>query len=131
MEKFDRGGIAAVLAADADFQPWFHTSPALDAQRDKFTNTILVDRNERIGFKNLLLDVVGEDRRCIIAAQAETGLRQVVGAERKEFGAVVTLGDLVGFQGGAWQLDHGTDGVGELSAGFSFNRCSHGSNDRC
>ena len=51
----------------------------------------------------------------VVAAEAEGHLRQVVGAEREELGL---LGDLVGRQGGAGDLDHRADQVLDLRPGL-------------
>ena len=53
------------------------------------------------------------NERDVVAAEAEGHLGQVVGAEREELGL---LGDLVGRQGGAGDLDHGADQVVDLDA---------------
>jgi hypothetical protein len=53
-------------------------------------------RHERIDLENALLGIGVEDRRRVVAREAETGLRQVVGAEREEFRARLARGDLVG-----------------------------------
>jgi hypothetical protein len=44
----------------------------------------------------------------IVAADAERGLGEIVGAEAEELGL---LGDLAGHQRGAGQLDHGADEI--------------------
>ena len=38
-----------------------------------------------------LLDIVGEERRRVVAREAEGGLREVVGAEREELGAASAI----------------------------------------
>ena len=58
--------------------------------------------------EDALRDVGGEELAGVVARQAERRLGQVVGAEGEELGV---LGDLVGAQRGARQLDHGADQV--------------------
>ena len=68
-----------------------------------------VERLERVRreyCRLCLVHVVGQEAASIIARKAHGGLRQVVGAERKELG---DFGNLVREQRGARQLDHGAD----------------------
>src|SRR6185295_8735915 len=102
----DRGRVAAMLAADADLEFLSHLPPALDADPYQLADALLVDRDERISRKDAARRVDAEERRRVVAADAEGGLRQVVGAEREEFGA---LGNLTRHQRRARQLDHGAD----------------------
>src|SRR4051812_23318856 len=48
----NRGGIAAMLAADAELQVLASLAPALVADADEFADTLLVNRHERIGREN-------------------------------------------------------------------------------
>src|SRR5262245_23478812 len=106
MAEGDRGRVAAVLAADADFELWPGLATALDADADQRADALLIERHERIARQNSARGVDAEETRRIVAADAEGGLRQIVGAEGKEFRA---LCDLVGEQRRARQLDHGAD----------------------
>src|SRR5690242_8125181 len=56
-----RGGIAAVLTADADLQLLSDFSAALDADLDQFTDAFLVDRDEWIGRQDAALGVDAEE----------------------------------------------------------------------
>src|SRR5262249_27600800 len=106
MAERDRGWVAAVLAADAHLKLRPGLAPALDTDADQRAHALLIDRDERIARQNATRSVDAEEARRIVAADSERGLRQVIGAEREEFRA---LGDLVGEQRRARQLDHGAD----------------------
>src|SRR6202022_4587436 len=93
----DRSRIAAMLAANADFQIRAGLAPARDADLHQFTDAVAIDRNERIDFQDSLCDVGAEEPGGIIAADAVGGLRQIVGAERKE---LRRLRDVAGHQAG-------------------------------
>ena len=54
-----------------------------------------------------------DERAVVVAAHAERGLRQVVGAEAEELGI---LGDLIGDHAGARHFDHRADQVLDLRA---------------
>ena len=88
MAERDRRRIAAVLAADADLEilacalrpravPISTSSPTPDWSIDTNGSTSMIP----------VCGVVGQDRRGVVARQAEAGLRQVVGAEREELRA--------------------------------------------
>src|SRR5882757_2731315 len=49
-----RGGIAAVLAADADLEAGARPAAARHADLHEFTNTVAVDRDERIDLEDSL-----------------------------------------------------------------------------
>src|SRR6266705_3327351 len=53
------------------------------------------------------------------AGNAERRLREIVGAEREELGA---LRNLVGLEGSARQLDHGADLIIDLGTGLGGDR---------
>src|SRR5262245_34476738 len=115
MAERDRSRVAAVLAANSDLELGARLAPALDTDTDQFTNTLAVDRHERVAAQNAARRIGPEEAGRIVAADAERGLRQVVGAEREER---CRLGDLTGHQGGTRQLDHGADLVDDLAAGL-------------
>src|ERR1700681_2787533 len=48
----DRGGVAGMLAADADLELAAGGTPALDADPDELADAIAVDRHERIDRQN-------------------------------------------------------------------------------
>src|SRR5688572_26367719 len=51
----DRRRIAAVLAADADFEAGAHLAAALGADADQLAHPLLVDGDERVGGEDRLL----------------------------------------------------------------------------
>ena len=110
MEETDRRRVSAVLAADAELEGLFLLEGDLAAhlagEAHERTDAGRVDRLERILLEHPLLDVRGEERSDVVAAEAESHLREVVGAEAEEVG---DLGDLVGGDGRARDLDHGAD----------------------
>jgi hypothetical protein len=80
----DRGGIAAVLAANAEFELRPHLAAALGGDAHQFADALAVDRHERIGRQDALRRIDAQKARGVVAADAEGGLRQVVGAEGEE-----------------------------------------------
>src|SRR3954470_10651277 len=88
MAERDRSGIAAVLAADADLEVLADLAAALDADPHQRADAVAVDRDERIAGQDAARGVDAEERRRVVAADAEGGLGQVVGAEREELGAL-------------------------------------------
>ena len=118
-----------MLAADADLEIGLHLASAFGADGDELADAVLVDGDERVDLEDGVLGVVCEDRRGIVARQAEAGLREIVGAEGEELRAGVACGDLVGPQRGARQLDHGADLVVELGAGLVLDGRGGGADD--
>ena len=59
---------------------------------------------------------------CVVAGEAERGLRQVVGTESEE---VAVFSDLVDGQAGTWQFEHGADLVRDLDALFCHHSLSN------
>jgi hypothetical protein len=74
-----------MLAANAELDAGPRRSPALGRDLHQFADAFAVDRDERVAREDALFDVGGEKRRRVVARNAECGLRQVVGAEGKEF----------------------------------------------
>src|SRR6516162_5581822 len=102
----DRGRIAAVFAANPEFQIWPYLAAPLGSDADQLANAIAVERHERIDWQNSLCRIDAEKARRVVAADAERRLRQVVGAERKK---LRRLRDLPGLERRTRQLDHGPD----------------------
>src|SRR5690606_32446044 len=86
----DGGGVAAVLAADAELEAGLGTAPPLDREADELADALLVERLERVVREDPGLDVAGEELARVVAAVAEGHLREVVRPEREEVGL---LGD--------------------------------------
>src|SRR5260221_930609 len=114
MAEEDRGRIAAMLAADAELDVGTRLAAAFAGDLDQLTYAFDIERGEGVVLEDAALLVLLEEARGIVAAEAEGGLGEVVGAEAEELG---TLGDMGGPQVGARQLDHGADEIFELLAG--------------
>src|SRR5581483_12486897 len=80
----DRGGVAAMLAADAELDPGARMAPAFRRPPDQFADPFTVDRDERVDLDDALADVVAEEGGRVVARQTEGRLGQIVGAEREE-----------------------------------------------
>ena len=70
-----------MFAADAqlDVGPGF--APAIRRQRHQLTHAIHVQADKRIARIDALLDIGAEEFGSVVAADAQRGLRQIVGAE--------------------------------------------------
>ena len=96
-----------MFTAHAEPQTRLGGSSLLDGPGDQLAHTVHIDRGERVLLEHLGAQVLGEEAVLgIVAADAQGGLGEVVGAEAEEVGH---LGDPVGDEGGTRQLDHGAD----------------------
>src|SRR5579884_3452668 len=82
--ELHRVRLAAVLAADADLQVRTRRPTLLHADLHQPADALEVDHLERVARHQVVLQVVADERAVVVAAHAETGLRQVVGAEAEE-----------------------------------------------
>src|SRR4029077_10540776 len=80
----DGGGIAAMLAANADLEIGPRLAAARNRDLDEFPDAVAIDRNKRIDLQNSLGDVGAKESGGVVAADAIGRLRQIVGAEREE-----------------------------------------------
>src|SRR5499426_4696819 len=119
MAECDRGGIAAVFAANAHFELWPRLATAFDADAHQFPHALAVDGHEGIARKDAARQVSAEKARGVVAADAVGGLRQIVGAEGKELRA---LRDFAGAQRRTWKLDHGADLILDAPPALSRDR---------
>ncbi len=111
-----------MLTADAQLNLRTRAPSPLDRFFYQLPDPIPVKFHEGVGFQNFLLQVEGEELAFgIIAAEAEGGLGEVVGPEREKLGA---FSQLIGYQAGPRQLDHGADQEGQAPAGFIQHRRS-------
>src|SRR6187455_1336838 len=117
-----RGRIAAMLAADAELEVATGGTAALGGDADEFADAFAVERHERIGRQDAFGGIDAEEARGVVAADAESGLRQVVGAEGEELGAG---GDLAGLERRARQFDHRADLIFDLALGLGGDRLRH------
>ena len=79
---------------------------ALGGDAHHLADPVGVERHERVVLENAGLLIGADEARRVVARDAVGGLRQIVGAEAEELGA---LGDLAGEQRGARQFDHRAD----------------------
>src|SRR6185503_7282671 len=114
----DRLGIAAVLAANADFQFGLHAAPALGAHSYELAHAIAIEHLKRVVPNNLSLDVVGQKTTRVVAAETKSRLREVVGTEREK---LRMLRDPISYQSRARQLDHGSNEVLDCHAVFAHD----------
>ena len=105
MAEFDAGGVSAMLAADAQLDVGTGLPAEVCCHLYKLADANLIKACEGIALEDLLLIVIAEELACVVTAEAEGHLGEVVGAEAEEF----SLGsNLVGGQRCAGDLDHGT-----------------------
>src|SRR5699024_963595 len=105
--------IAAVLAADTALQIRTGRAAFLDRHLYQLAYAGLIQSREGIGLVDLCLVVSVQELAGIIAGEAECHLGQVVGTEGEE---LRLLGNRVGRQSRARDLDHGTDVVLHVGA---------------
>ena len=82
-----------MLAADAELEIAPHLAAAFGGDAHQLADAVAVDGDERIGGQNAFRRVDAEKARGVVAADAERGLGQIVGAEGEELGG---FGDLAG-----------------------------------
>src|SRR5271154_3297034 len=119
MAQLHAGGIAAMLAADADLQTLVRLAPALNSDSHQLADADWVQLRERILLINAGADVVRQKLPRVVARDAVRHLRQVVGPERKEFRH---LADLIRHYARAGHFDHRADRVRHLDAAFLEHR---------
>ena len=81
MTEADRFRIAAMLAADAEFDVRTRFAAALDGDVDHRANAFLIDCHEGIARDQALVHILGQERRGVVARHAQRGLGEIVGAE--------------------------------------------------
>ena len=81
----DAGRIAAMLAANAELEVRPGRPAALDRDRDQLADALDVDADEGVAGEDALLDIGAEEAAGIVAADAQGGLGEIVGAEAEEF----------------------------------------------
>src|SRR5213594_1683090 len=75
-----------MFAADSYFKIRFDAAAALGAEAHQLAYAFAVEHLEGIVGKNLPVYIRRQEAARVIAAQAKSGLRQIVGAEREEVG---------------------------------------------
>jgi len=79
--ELNAGGISAMLSADSDLKILFDLSAAFNGYAYKLADAGLIYRLKRIGGQYAFIQIIGHERRRIIAGKTESHLRQVVGPE--------------------------------------------------
>ena len=97
-----------MFAANAELDVRAGRAAAFGGEADQFADAFDVDADERILRVDSLVDIVLQEASGIVAADAQSGLGEIVGAEAEEGGI---LGDLASGKGGAGQFDHRADEV--------------------
>ncbi len=82
-----------MLAANAELEAGPGRPAPLGGDRDQLADALDVDADERVAREDALFDIGGEEAAGIVAADAQGGLGEIVGAEAEEFGL---LGDVAG-----------------------------------
>jgi hypothetical protein len=103
-----------MLAADAELEGRPGLAPALGGDAHQFAHPRHIQADERVLLEDAGALIGHEEAAGVVTADAVGRLRQVVGAEAEELGM---LGDVVGAQGGARQLDHRAHEVRCLESG--------------
>src|SRR5215470_10915883 len=73
LAELDRGGVAAMLAADAELQLLAGAAAALGGDADELANAVGVDRDERVLLEDALLLVGRQETRRVVAREAVAG----------------------------------------------------------
>lgn len=126
MAELDGLGLAAVLAADTDFEVAARGAAFVGGHLDERADTFLIENREGILLQNALLQVLGQEFVAVVAGDSEGGLGQVVGTEAEELGVG---SDFVGDDAGAGQLDHGAYLVVDRKAFLDEDVVSDGMDD--
>src|ERR1051326_450632 len=98
--------IAAMLAANPKLQLGPALPAPLDRDLDQFAHAFAIDADKGIAFDQPAREIFAEETAGVVARDAKGGLCQIVRAEAEELSS---LGDFLGHQGRARQLDHGAD----------------------
>ncbi|MBS1271861.1 MAG: hypothetical protein MAGBODY4_00993 [Candidatus Marinimicrobia bacterium] len=122
MAKFHRSRFAAVFTADADLEIRTGLASEFHANLHQFANASLVNRGKRILLVDLALDIFRQESACIVPGDPQGCLCKIVGAKAEEFSR---FGDFVCRQRGTRNLDHRTDQIIHLNAGFFDDSFRH------
>ena len=74
-----------MFAANAKLDARAGLATAFGGQLDQFAHTLDIDADEWIAGEDALVDIGAEEPACIVAANADRRLGQIVGAEGEEF----------------------------------------------
>ena len=92
-----------MFATNAEFQIAALGAPFFDCQFNNRPDTDLIETGKRVFFHNPLRNIGGQEMRRIIAANAQSGLRQIIRAEREK---CRFLCQIIGHDGGARHFNH-------------------------
>ena len=81
MAEFDRGRVAALLAADAELDVRAGLTAQLRRHLDEAADACLIKLGERVGFVDLAVVVGRNELARVVTGEAEAHLRQIVRAE--------------------------------------------------
>ena len=84
MAERNRLRIAAVFAANADFQSGLRATATLGPHGDELAHAVAIEHLERVVSHDLPFNVSRQEAAGIVAAQAKRGLRKIVCAKREE-----------------------------------------------
>ena len=84
MAEEDRFRVSTMFATDADFEIRTCGTAPIDTNLHQLANTVLVNRLERVSRNDVVFEVVANESFVIVAAHAESRLRQVVGTKAEE-----------------------------------------------
>src|SRR5262249_40039182 len=90
--EFDAVGVAAVFAADADFEVGVRRAASFDTQFHQAADAVEVDGLKRVARHKVVFQVDADEAAVVVAAHAKSSLRKVVRAKAEELGF---LGDLI------------------------------------
>ena len=111
MAELDGVGVSTVFAADAEFDVFFRFAAFFDGDLHEFADAGLVEAGEWVFLEDFVFGVGAEEGSHVVAADAESGLGEVVGAEAEELRG---LRDFVSGDGATRHFDHGSDEVVEF-----------------
>ena len=103
-----------MLTADAQLDARTRRAAALGGDADQVADAFLVEADEGVLLEDALVDIGVQEPAGVVAADAEGGLGQVVGAEGEELGM---LGQVAGADGRALADDLRS---GKLPTGISL-----------
>src|SRR5690606_8395568 len=127
LTEADRGGIAAMLPADAQLDVGPSRPALLGRHAYQFPHALDVERNEGVLVDDAFLPVDFQEGRGVIAGYAEGRLRQVIRAEREE---LRRFSHDMSTNGGARQLDHRAGQILYLRSRFLHDAAGYGVNPR-
>ena len=116
-----------MLAADSDFQIRTSLAAALGRHLHQLADALAIKHRKRILLEDAFRKIGRQHLVDVVAREAEGGLREIVGAERKE---LRFFGDLIRDQRRARQLDHGADQVVDLLSFLFEDFLRHAVDDR-